>query len=71
MNPVTIADLPMLRAKLGRGDMIARITQPIARVIDKVTGTKVAKCGKCKKMRDRLNAGMSLRESLKLRVQGK
>ncbi len=70
MKPLTVHDLHLLR-KTGLGDRIERVAQPIARAIDKIAGTKVAKCGKCKKMRDRLNAGMSLREAIRLRVQGK
>ncbi len=41
---------------LGLGDAVAAVAQPIARGIDAVLGTKVAKCGGCKDRRDRLNA---------------
>lgn len=54
----------------GLGDKIARVAQPIARVIDKVAGTKIAGCGGCKKMKDRLNAGMGLGEAIKKRLKG-
>jgi len=34
--------------QLGLGDKINRIAQPIAKTIDKIAGTKIAKCGGCK-----------------------
>jgi hypothetical protein len=52
----------------GLGDKIAAVAQPIAKAIDKVAGTKLAGCGGCKKMRERLNAGMSVQEAAKMRV---
>lgn len=55
----------------GLGDKIERIAKPIARVIDKIARAKIAGCGGCKKMKERLNAGMILGEALKLRIQGK
>jgi len=64
----TIDGVDQLNRKLG--DKIARVAQPIARAIDKVAGTKIAKCGGCKKMKERLNAGMPFAEALKLRIQG-
>ena len=69
-NGEDITHLTKLR-KQGRGTKIERIAQPIARFIDKVTGTKIAGCGGCKKMVHRLDGGMTLGEALKLRVQGK
>ena len=53
------------------GDKIERIAKPIAQAIDKVARTKIAGCGGCKKMKERLNAGMPITEALKLRIQGK
>lgn len=55
---------------IGLGDKIARIAQPIARAIDKIAGTKIARCGGCKKMKDRLNAGTPFAEAVKLRLAG-
>jgi hypothetical protein len=52
----------------GLGTRIERIAQPIAKAIDKVAGTKIAGCNGCKQMRERLNAGMSIQESAKMRV---
>jgi hypothetical protein len=52
------------------GDKIASIAQPIARVIDKLAGTKIAGCGGCKKMKERLNAGTPLGEAIKKRIKG-
>ncbi len=46
------------------GDAIAVIAQPIARGIDAVTGTEIAGCSGCKKMRDNLNSGMSIRDAI-------
>lgn len=50
------------------GDRIERVTKPIARVIDKVAGTKIVGCGGCKKMKERLNSGMSITEAIKRRL---
>jgi len=52
-------DLPVL----GVGDQVERIAQPIAKVIDKVLGTKIQECGGCKRRRDRLNDRFSKRDS--------
>jgi hypothetical protein len=52
-----------------RGDKIAAIAQPIARAIDRVAGTKLAKCGGCKQMRSDLNAGMPFAKALRKRFQ--
>jgi hypothetical protein len=50
------------------GDKVAAIAQPIAGAIDKVAGTKITGCGGCKKMRERLNAGMSIQEAARMRI---
>lgn len=39
----------------GAGDVVAAVAQPIARVIDRVAGTRVAECGGCKKRHEALN----------------
>jgi hypothetical protein len=52
------------------GDKIERLAKPVAKAIDKIAGTKIAKCRGCKKMKDRLNAGMPFAEALKLRIKG-
>jgi hypothetical protein len=54
----------------GLGDKIERIARPIARAIDAVAGTKIAGCGGCKKMKERLNTGISFGEALKKRIKG-
>ena len=46
------------------GDAIATVAQPIARGIDAVAGTRLSGCGGCRKMRDNLNAGMSLSDAI-------
>ena len=57
-------DLPGWKAPvLGVGDQVERIAQPIAKVIDKVLGTKIQECGGCKRRRDRLNERFSKRDS--------
>jgi hypothetical protein len=60
--------IKLLREQSRLGDKIAAMAQPIANVIDKVAGTNLMGCGGCKKMRERLNAGMSLQEAAKMRV---
>lgn len=39
----------------GLGDLVETIAQPIAKVIDKVAGTKIQECGGCKKRKEYLN----------------
>jgi hypothetical protein len=56
-----------IRSELGLGSKIERIAKPIAKVIDKTTRSNIANCGSCGKMRDRLNAGMTFSESIRLR----
>ncbi len=46
------------------GDAVSTVAQPIARGIDAVAGTNVAGCSGCKKMRDNLNAGMSVQNAI-------
>ncbi len=46
------------------GDKIAAIAQPIARGIDAMAGTNINGCGGCNKMRDNLNAGMTLTDAI-------
>lgn len=50
------------------GDRIAAIAQPIARMIDAVAGTNVAGCGGCKQMQANLNAGMSIPDAIRHRL---
>jgi hypothetical protein len=44
----------------GMGDVVARIAQPIAKVIDKVAGTNIANCGGCKKRQEAMNKAIPL-----------
>lgn len=39
----------------GLGDLVEKIAQPIAKAIDKIAGTKIQKCGGCKKRKKYLN----------------
>ena len=39
----------------GVGDAVARVAQPIAKVIDKIAKTNIADCGGCQKRRELLN----------------
>jgi hypothetical protein len=41
--------------KIGAGDLVAMVAQPVARTIDRVLGTKVASCASCKARREALN----------------
>ncbi len=40
------------------------IAHPIARGIDAIWGSDLANCGGCNKMRDNLNAGMSVQDAI-------
>ncbi len=46
------------------GDAIASVATPIARVVDWFAGTKIEGCSGCGKMRDNLNAGMSIQDAI-------
>ncbi len=46
------------------GTTIERIAKPIARGIDAIAGTNINGCGGCNKMRDNLNAGMTLTDAI-------
>jgi hypothetical protein len=39
----------------GLGDLVAKVAQPIAHVIDQVTGTHIAGCRGCKQRQNKLN----------------
>lgn len=39
----------------GAGDVVYKVAQPIAKVLDKALGTNIAGCGGCKKRREWLN----------------
>lgn len=43
------------KSKIGFGDFIAKIAQPVARTIDSVVGTNIQNCGGCKKRQEALN----------------
>ncbi len=69
------AELIELRKSARLGDKIA--SNPIVHAIGKATGCVDAKTNQlkpesgCGKMKARLNAGMSVAEAMKLRLQGK
>ncbi len=46
------------------GTKIERIAKPIARGIDAIWGSDLAGCSGCSKMRDNLNAGMSVQDAI-------
>lgn len=46
---------PDVPQHFGLGDAVAAVAQPIARVIDKVAGTHIERCGACAKRRAALN----------------
>lgn len=43
------------RKRVGLGDVVAKVAQPIASSIDAVFGTKLKGCDGCKKRQDVLN----------------
>jgi hypothetical protein len=43
------------KRKVGLGDVVAAVAQPVARGIDKVAGTNLRNCEGCKRRRERLN----------------
>lgn len=47
----------------GMGDVVAKVAQPIAKMIDKVAGTDIEHCGGCKKRRDKLNEILPFKKS--------
>jgi len=44
----------------GVGDIVHKVAQPIARVIDRVVKTNIQGCGGCKKRREALNKAFPL-----------
>jgi hypothetical protein len=46
-----------------KGDVIASVAQPIAKVSDYFLGTDLQNCAGCNKMKTNLNAGMSLADA--------
>jgi len=44
----------------GVGDIVHKVAQPIARVIDRVAKTNIQGCGGCKKRREALNKAFPL-----------
>ncbi len=46
------------------GTKIERIAKPIAKSIDVIWGSDLAGCSGCGKMRDNLNAGMSVQDAI-------
>lgn len=49
--------VPPARKKppVGLGDVVAKVAQPIAGLVDKVTGSKLSGCGGCGQRREALN----------------
>ena len=43
------------KRKIGLGDLVAKVAQPIAKGIDSVVGTDIQHCGGCKKRQEALN----------------
>lgn len=44
-----------IESKLGLGDRVERIAQPIAKVVDKILGTNIQNCTGCRKRKQWLN----------------
>lgn len=51
INPNPTAPAPTR----GLGDMVAKVAQPIAAIVDAVAGTNLKNCGGCKQRREKLN----------------
>lgn len=45
----------------GLGDVVEAVAKPVARIIDRVTGSDLAHCPGCARRRDMLNRRFSLR----------
>lgn len=45
----------------GLGDVVEKVAQPIAKVIDAVAGTNIKKCGGCNKRKKYLNKKFPLK----------
>ena len=44
------------RSTAGLGDIVARFAQPVARTIDRIAGTDLEHCPKCKQRQEALNS---------------
>ena len=58
-------------SKVGRGDQVAAIAQPVARAIDRIFKTNLQNCEGCKEMQRDLNNGKSFPSALKKRFMRK
>lgn len=52
-QPAAVATKPR---GFGLGDAVALIAQPVAKVVDKLAGSKIATCSPCSQRRQRLNS---------------
>ncbi len=53
--PYLLVAPPLPRATRGLGDVVASVANPIAVLVDKVTGSRLVGCPPCGKRRDVLN----------------
>lgn len=60
VNGVDITDRVKMR---GLGDVAHAIANPIAKASDKLLGTKLAKCGGCKKRRKKWNKAVPFKRN--------
>ena len=58
LNPPKPITKPTSQSIRGIGDVVHKVAQPIAKVIDKTLGTKIQKCGGCAKRREALNKAL-------------
>jgi len=55
--PATLAAIRQKYGRKGFGDLVATIAKPVARVIDKATGSKLENCIPCAQRQADLNGG--------------
>jgi hypothetical protein len=51
-------DMDKPRSKVGLGDAVAAVAQPIAKAVDAVFGTELQRCGGCEQRKEKLNRFM-------------
>lgn len=54
-RPDMMAPPPRRAAPVGLGDAVAKVAEPVAAMVDKLTGSRLVGCGPCGQRKDKLN----------------
>lgn len=65
-DPFALVGEPLAKKRTdirGLGDIVAKVAQPVARVIDKVAGTDIENCSSCAQRKAWLNEFFSIEKN--------